>query len=105
MECVIMRKDKRKQVLKHFLRCIWVSLALFMIWNQAVSAEPAWDPIASNQDALFSMPEPDPPYIIRQVTEPLQVQSELITEVPTTEWTYHKTSDNAHPDGNEQQMV
>ena len=21
------------------------------------------------------------------------------------EWTYHKTSDNAHPDGNEQQMV
>lgn len=52
------------------------------------------------------MPEPDPPVIYRIEKEPVQFgTNNLIAAAPTTEWTFHKTADNAHPDGNEQQMM
>jgi hypothetical protein len=53
------------------------------------------------------IPEPDPPAIKRDVTEAASSAAALRWMAPDalTEWTYHKTGDNLHPDGNEQQMV
>jgi hypothetical protein len=54
---------------------------------------------------LESFPEPNPPKLEgdeeiseRQPTAPRGL-------VPATQWVYHKTSDNLHPDGNEQQLM
>jgi len=53
------------------------------------------------------IPEPDPPTIERDVPEAPSSATVLRWMAPSalTEWTYHKTSDNLHPDGNEQQLV
>ena len=53
------------------------------------------------------VPEPDPPAIERDVTEAPSSATVLRWLAPAalTEWTYHKTGDNLHPDGNEQQML
>ena len=53
------------------------------------------------------IPEPDPPTLERDVPEAPSSAAELRWMAPSalTEWTYHKTGDNLHPDGNEQQMV
>ena len=53
------------------------------------------------------IPEPDPPTIERDVPEAPSSATVLRWMAPSalTEWTYHKTGDNLHPDGNEQQMV
>ena len=53
------------------------------------------------------IPEPDPPAIERDVPEAPSSATVLRWMAPSalTEWTYHKTGDNLHPDGNEQQMV
>ncbi|MCU0560139.1 MAG: hypothetical protein MUD16_08085 [Desulfobacterales bacterium] len=60
-------------------------------------------------------PEPDPPVIVFETApdpgEELQVFSAQPADpawkapAAATEWTYHKTADNLHPDGNEQQMM
>ena len=53
------------------------------------------------------IPEPNPPTLERDVPEASSSATELRWKAPSalTEWTYHKTDDNLHPDGNEQQMV
>ena len=53
------------------------------------------------------IPEPDPPTIERDVPEAPSSATVLRWMAPSalTEWTYHKTGDNLHPDGNEQQML
>ncbi len=53
------------------------------------------------------IPEPDPPTLERDVPEaPSSAPgSRWMAPSALTEWTYHKTGDNLHPDGNEQQMV
>ena len=53
------------------------------------------------------IPEPNPPTIERDVPEAPSSAAVLRWMAPDalTEWTYHKTGDNLHPDGNEQQMV
>lgn len=53
------------------------------------------------------IPEPDPPTIERDVPEAPSSATVLSWMAPSalTEWTYHKTGDNLHPDGNEQQML
>jgi hypothetical protein len=53
------------------------------------------------------IPEPNPPTIELDVPEAPSSAIVLRWMAPSalTEWTYHKTSDNLHPDGNEQQMV
>ncbi|HEX5680363.1 MAG TPA: hypothetical protein VFX82_05975 [Desulfobacterales bacterium] len=53
------------------------------------------------------IPEPNPPTSERDVHEAASAAAELRWMAPAalTEWTYHKTGDNLHPDGNEQQMV
>jgi hypothetical protein len=53
------------------------------------------------------IPEPDPPTIERDVPEAPSSATVLRWMAPSalSEWTYHKTGDNLHPDGNEQQML
>jgi hypothetical protein len=53
------------------------------------------------------IPEPDPPTIERDVSEAPSSATVLRWMAPSalTEWTYHKTGDNLHPDDNEQQML
>ncbi len=52
-----------------------------------------------------SMPEPNPPYLENPSPKPSQIVPLAKGQVPTVEWTYHKTADGAHPDGQEQQML
>ena len=53
------------------------------------------------------VPEPDPLAIERDVPAAPSSATVLRWMAPSalTEWTYHKTNDNLHPDGNEQQML
>jgi hypothetical protein len=54
---------------------------------------------------LSSAPEPHPP-TIRQTAPDRSIPAVLLADdPPSQEWTYHKTNDDQHPDGNEQQMV
>ena len=69
-------------------------------------------PFAFASPGLFrgryeQIPEPGPPAIERDVPEAPSSATVLRWMAPSalTEWTYHKTGDNLHPDGNEQQMV
>lgn len=50
-------------------------------------------------------PSPAPPAAVRyHSTQPLRALVER-SAAPITEWTFHKTPDSSHPDGNEQQML
>ena len=56
--------------------------------------------------AEHEFPEPDPPFIERGIEEEKKSAPEIKSlPSPSQEWVYHKTSDNQHPDGNEQQMM
>lgn len=61
--------------------------------------------ISTVRAAPVYMPEPDPPFIILDLPAVPRPAMKPSKAAPTTEWTYHKTSDNLHPDNNEQQMV
>ena len=50
-------------------------------------------------------PEPDPPKIDLGMPEEVRAPSGLTEGVPSAEWAFHKTADDAHPDGNEQQFI
>ncbi len=60
-------------------------------------------------------PEPNPPGILREAPEALRTDVRVDSHEPgdtewkapaaLTEWAYHKTADNLHPDGNEQQLM
>jgi uncharacterized membrane protein YgcG len=49
--------------------------------------------------------EPNPPTVDRGVAEVPSAAAIPRQPAAAIEWTYHKTSDNQHPDGNEQQMM
>jgi hypothetical protein len=57
------------------------------------------------------VPEPNPPVVELDIPEALQPEARALeafpapSPTPTTAWSYHKTADNLHPDGNEQQML
>ena len=57
--------------------------------------------------SLMDVPSLNPPRV--QLSEPSALETpELVPlprSLPTTEWTFHKTPDNVHPDGYEQQMM
>lgn len=53
----------------------------------------------------YEFPEPDPPKIHITVSGETRAPSILSAGVPSVEWTFHKTADGAHPDGNEQQFI
>lgn len=76
------------------LLCIltWTVLSFFPL-GSTVQADP------------LNAPEPYPP-TIQQETPYQSVPATLSRSAPpNTEWRYHKTDDNLHPDGNEQQMI
>jgi hypothetical protein len=60
-------------------------------------------------------PEPNPPRIVLETADDAGEELRVFSAQPedsawkapaaATEWVYHKTADNLHPDGNEQQMM
>jgi hypothetical protein len=64
-------------------------------------------PAQSGAAAFERIPQPDPPTIEREVPEvpSAKAAADFMAPSAATEWTYHKTNDNLHPDGNEQQML
>ncbi len=60
--------------------------------------------LADNSNSNHGFPEPDPPFIEVE-TKGEKKALPLRQSTPSQEWVYHKTSDNQHPDGNEQQMM
>ncbi len=50
-------------------------------------------------------PEPDPPRADFGLPPPLETTYLFAAGIPSVEWTFHKTGDGAHPDGNEQQFM
>jgi len=50
-------------------------------------------------------PPADPPRSVSQPKAGEFSSQALLRAAPATEWTLHKTADNRHPDGNEQQML
>ncbi len=63
--------------------------------------------VCSTSARAFSdyYPEPNPPIIIAEDAG-IDYKVYLLNDPSTmTEWTFHKTSDGTHPDGNEQQMM
>ncbi len=52
-----------------------------------------------------SFPEPDPPEIQRNAEMLQQSPTGMRAIGPSVEWEYHKTSDNSHPNANEQQLM
>jgi len=64
-------------------------------------------PAQSSEAAYDRIPEPGPPTIELEAPEApgAKAAADVMAPSATTEWTYHKTGDNLHPDGNEQQML
>ncbi|MBI5551393.1 MAG: hypothetical protein HY911_07780 [Desulfobacterales bacterium] len=57
------------------------------------------------QGAAPAAPPPDPPRVVRHSADAEPSAQRRLQAAPTSEWTLHKTADNRHPDGNEQQML
>ena len=76
-----------------------ISCALFWAWVFIV-VQPL--PSLAAQDTF---PEPNPPFI--DLGESDDVQYRVLPQAPLSaqEWTFHKSADNLHPDGNEQQFM
>ena len=72
---------------------------LIGLWVSQLLAPP------SGRADYARVPEPNPPTVdLREGGIPTAAAVERRTAA-TTEWTYHKTGDNLHPDGNEQQFL
>ena len=73
--------------------------AVFMIWLSSVVSPAA---AFGNPD---SVPEPNPPR--REQAAQMATTHPMVSRaaLPTVEWEFHKTSDNRHPDGHEQQLM
>ncbi|MGV8073292.1 MAG: hypothetical protein AB2L11_01830 [Syntrophobacteraceae bacterium] len=52
-----------------------------------------------------NFPEPGPPHVDLKLQAPSSAEILLEATPPSVEWTFHKTADGAHPDGNEQQFM
>ena len=61
---------------------------------------------ATAQEPDMRFPEPDPPAVVGPPVGTLMLRT-LANQAASsdTEWTFHKTADNQHPDGIEQQMT
>jgi hypothetical protein len=82
---------------------IW-GLMCVLCWT-VLSSYPSGSVVQAGQ---LTAADPNPPTIV-QKTSSRSADSDL-TDLPRSappdqEWTYHKTDDNLHPDGNEQQMM
>ena len=58
-----------------------------------------------SKDIQMFYPEPDPPVAKHHTTNATSVSNANIQRSPNIEWKFHKTEDNKHPNGIEQQMV
>ncbi len=76
-------------------RLIWLGLLSGVVTASAGAGDP------------LRLAEPDPPRVFsRQYPALLQSKPEAsITAAPTVEWTYHRTADGQHPNGDEQMLV
>jgi len=54
---------------------------------------------------VASFPAPDPPRAEREDKTAQRPTRAFLAMPPGLEWTYHKSSDNLHPNGNEQQLM
>ena len=86
-------------------RNIWMLLiaALLMMGMMAQTAETAV--IAPEKPPDYQYPALNPPRSIAPAQSASTPTAPQAIHAPTTEWTYHKTTDGAHPDGNEQAMM
>lgn len=77
-----------------FLRAAF-GLVLIFLGAPSAAAEP------------FFFPEPDPPVVTAPPDARLGSDGPqaALSGAPEVEWTYHKTPDGLHPDGNEQQLL
>jgi hypothetical protein len=62
-------------------------------------------PTATTRHHEAHLPEPDPPAVVQPPAERPFYRALAEPAASDTEWTFHKTADNQHPDGLEQQMV
>jgi len=93
--------DIRGDVMNQATLFLRTRIAICLIW--AVIVQIPFMPVSAHSE---NGPCPNPPEWQYPEVEnkppdfrkPLQIK-------PETEWTYHKTSDGSHPDGNEQQMM
>jgi hypothetical protein len=60
---------------------------------------------AAALEAGFQIPEPNPPAAVQPETVAETPRGLSRQAAPDTEWTFHKSSDNQHPSGIEQQML
>jgi hypothetical protein len=58
-----------------------------------------------SKDIQMFYPEPDPPVAKHHTTNVTSLSNENFQRSPNKEWKFHKTGDNKHPNGIEQQMV
>ncbi len=86
----------------HLSKNGWVKLifcAQFWVW---MFIQPL-PPLATAAEQI--PPEPDPPFIDLGESDAAQPRSLTYSPLSTQEWTFHKSADNLHPDGNEQQFM
>jgi len=73
--------------------------AVILVWLLFfIDTDTAWGRVES-------FPEPDPPKAVREGRAPEQPRIGFRGVTPANEWLYHKTADNLHPGGNEQQLM
>jgi hypothetical protein len=83
-----------KNGFRAFILCTLLSLFIYPVTYPVIAA--GTDPTA---------PAIDPPKVDLEDAGDAAYRPLLRAAPPTTEWTLHKTADNSHPDGNEQQML
>ncbi len=82
---------------------LWFYLGLICaLVTAAVPGLAAAPALSASRDKF---PEPEPPSIRLDLPEAPRLAATFRRLAATTEWTFHKTADGRHPDGNEQQMV
>lgn len=92
-----------------YILCTLLSLFIYPATCPVIAAGPAPTAPAPTEPAPTE-PAPtesaiDPPKIDLQEVGDTAYRPLLRAAPPTAEWALHKTADNSHPDGNEQQML
>lgn len=77
----------------------WISCSFFLIGVSLTT----W-PLTSLAAPAVS-PEPNPPRVEQEADAAAIPSAMVAAPLAEREWTYHKTADGLHPDGNEQQLM
>jgi hypothetical protein len=78
---------------------------LYILCTLYFLAVPPFGGPAAAQGIIPAAPPPDPPRVVRPSAAAERPGQPVLQAAPTIEWTLHKSADNLHPDGNEQQML